>query len=105
MAARSSGSKVVALAVAATVGAVGVGCIYVPYFADRDKLRGLHEEGDAGLSDREKRELDAMMRQIQQQSQQQQQIGGGGGGVAERSPMNSNSMWTRLNRAATGKKE
>ena len=44
MAARSSGSKVVSIAVAATVAAVGVGTIYLPFIADRDKMRGLHEE-------------------------------------------------------------
>lgn len=44
MAARVSGNKVVALAVAGTVTMVGIGSIYVPFFADRDKLRGLHEE-------------------------------------------------------------
>lgn len=32
------------MAVAGTVGFVGVGSIYLPFIADRDKLRGLHEE-------------------------------------------------------------
>ena len=31
-------------AVAGTIGAVCVGAIYVPFIADRDKLRGMHEE-------------------------------------------------------------
>jgi flagellar basal body-associated protein FliL len=44
MAARSSGSRVVSIAIAGTVAAVGVGTIYLPFFADKDKLRGLHEE-------------------------------------------------------------
>lgn len=44
MAARMSGNKLVSVAVAGTVTMVGLGAIYVPFFADRDKLRGLHEE-------------------------------------------------------------
>lgn len=44
MAHRVSGSKAVFAAVAGTVGAVCIGAIYVPFIADRDKLRGLHEE-------------------------------------------------------------
>jgi hypothetical protein len=44
MAARISGSKLVSVAVAGTVAMVGLGAVYVPFIADRDKLRGLHEE-------------------------------------------------------------
>lgn len=44
MAHRVSGNKAVVAAVAGTIGAVCVGAIYVPFIADRDKLRGLHEE-------------------------------------------------------------
>jgi CHASE1-domain containing sensor protein len=44
MAARISGNKIVSVAVAGTVAMVGLGAVYVPFFADRDKLRGLHEE-------------------------------------------------------------
>ena len=44
MAHRVSGNRAVVAAVAGTIGAVCVGAIYVPFIADRDKLRGLHEE-------------------------------------------------------------
>ena len=44
MASRVSGNKAVVAAVAGTIGAVCTGAIYVPFIADRDKLRGLHEE-------------------------------------------------------------
>ena len=44
--ARTSGSRLVATAVAGTVAAVGIGTIYLPFIADRDKMRGLHEEQD-----------------------------------------------------------
>ena len=44
MAHRVSGNKAVVAAVAGTIGAVCIGAIYVPFIADRDKIRGLHEE-------------------------------------------------------------
>ena len=44
MAHRVSGNKTVMAAVAGTIGAVCIGAIYVPFIADRDKLRGMHEE-------------------------------------------------------------
>eukprot|EP00529_Nitzschia_sp_RCC80_P034341 CAMPEP_0113466464 /NCGR_PEP_ID=MMETSP0014_2-20120614/14283_1 /TAXON_ID=2857 /ORGANISM="Nitzschia sp." /LENGTH=104 /DNA_ID=CAMNT_0000358683 /DNA_START=109 /DNA_END=420 /DNA_ORIENTATION=+ /assembly_acc=CAM_ASM_000159 len=43
-AARTSGSKIVGVAVGLTLGAVGFGSIWLPFFADRDQIRGLHEE-------------------------------------------------------------
>jgi hypothetical protein len=43
-ASRSSGSKLVAAAVAGTFTVVGIETIYLPFFADRDAIRGLHEE-------------------------------------------------------------
>ena len=39
---RTDGRKLVALAAAATVGALGLGTIYLPFMADRDKLRGMY---------------------------------------------------------------
>ena len=42
--ARSSGSRLVVGAVAGTLGVVGLSTIYLPFFADRDTIRGLHEE-------------------------------------------------------------
>ena len=44
MAHRVSGNKLVSTAVIGTVSAVCIGAIYVPFIADRDKLRGMHEE-------------------------------------------------------------
>lgn len=43
-AARSSGTKLVVVAVGGMVATIGIGTIYLPFFADRDKMRGLHEE-------------------------------------------------------------
>jgi hypothetical protein len=42
--ARSSGSRLVVAAVGGTLAAVGIGTIYLPFVADRDVMRGLHEE-------------------------------------------------------------
>jgi hypothetical protein len=99
MAARSqSGSKLVVLAVAATVGMVGVGTIWAPFYADRDKLRGLHEEADPYLTESEKRQYEALMRQ----QQQLHQNGAASDGVATTTGTRpSNSIWGRLNQAAT----
>jgi hypothetical protein len=104
MAGRNNGSKVVVIAVAATLTALGIGTVYVPFYADKDKLRGLHEEADGGLSERERREYEKYLTQIHHQQQQQ------GGSPADekiqpdRSMPNGNSMWTRMNQAAAGKK-
>ena len=46
MAARVSGSKMVVAAAGAAVAMVGIGSIYLPFLADRDKIRGMHEEQD-----------------------------------------------------------
>lgn len=48
-AARASGSKLVIAAVTATVTMVGIGSVYLPFFADRDKIRGMHEEKDGSV--------------------------------------------------------
>jgi len=91
MAARNSGSKIVVAAVVAMMATIGVGTIYAPYFADRDKLRGLHEEADAGLSDREKREFEAYMQQVKEQQQAFSD---------QKAPAMGSSMWSRMNQAA-----
>lgn len=100
MAGRNNGSKVVVIAVAATLTALGIGTVYVPFYADRDKLRGLHEEADGSLSERERREYEKYLQQIHQQQQ---------GSANEtlppdRSMPNGNSMWKRMNQAASEKK-
>jgi hypothetical protein len=64
------------------VSALGVGTIYLPFIADRDKLRGLFEEGDDAVPEGARRQLMAMAKQeaeeterlrVSQQQQQQQQ--------------------------------
>jgi hypothetical protein len=94
--ARVDGKTIVVVAVTAVVAATGIGTIYLPYFADRDKLRGLNEEEDGGLSDRDRREYERYLQQIQEAR---------GFAVSEQ-PVKSptmpagNSMWSRINSAA-----
>jgi hypothetical protein len=93
MAARNSGSKIVVVAVAAMVTFVGVGAIYAPYFADRDKLRGLHEESDAGLSEKEKREFERFMSEVRERQ------------TTTGTANSGNSMWNRMNQSAPAEKK
>lgn len=106
MAPRVDGTKLVIAAVAATLTAVGIGTIYVPFFADRDKLRGLHEEADGGLSGNEKQAYEQYLRHIQEARGEQHGVPGGDADQLQRkkSLPSGNSMWSRINQAASGKK-
>jgi hypothetical protein len=92
-AARNTGSKLVAGAVALTVAAVGVGTIYLPFIADRDRLRGMHEESDMSGNDRA--EYERALREMSMKVDPQQ-----GGPAVPAPPPLSNSMWKRMNQAA-----
>jgi hypothetical protein len=84
---RTDGRKLVGIAVALTVTALGVGTIYLPFVADRDKLRGLFEEGDSAVPEGARRQMKAMAkaeveeaerkqrRSLEQQQQNAQQEG------------------------------
>ena len=89
MAARTSGSKLVGAAVALTAAAVGVGTIYLPFYADKDRLRGLHEESDLTTAERE--EYERVMDQLRKER--------------GKDATNSNSMWSRMNDQAEGGKK
>lgn len=91
MSARNSGKRAVIVAVSATVTAVGIGTIWAPFYADRDKLRGLHEEAD-GMSERERAQYQAYLQQIQQQQSN----------PANQTPV-KNSMWSRMDQQGSGK--
>jgi hypothetical protein len=79
---RTDGRKLVGFAVAMTVTALGVGTIYLPFVADRDKLRGLFEEGDDAVPEGARRQMkamakveaeaEAMERQLRSRGEQQQ---------------------------------
>ena len=86
MASRTSGSKVVALAVGAIVAALGIGTIWAPFYADRDKLRGMNEDADGGMSSRKRR--------LQERGEEAAK-------KENMSKTNSNSMWARMNQQAS----
>jgi len=95
--ASKTGSRMVVAAVTATVAALGIGTVYLPFVADRDRVRGMHEEGEMSASD--KREYEAMLKQMQQKQQQQKQQ------QKHQNPQQhlptSNSMWARMNQASS----
>ena len=98
---RTDGRKIVALAFGATTLAIGVGQIYLPYIADRDKLRGLFEEEDMPLQAR--REMEMMMKKEQMaasssnnnssSSNNEEVKGGMGSGTS-----GAGSMWKNMRR-------
>ena len=77
---RTDGRKLVALAGMAIVGALGIGTIYLPFMADRDKLRGLFEEGEESIPEGARREIQSIIKaeaesqkRMEEVVQQQQQ--------------------------------
>lgn len=93
-AARNSGTKLVSLAVAATVAAVGIGTVYLPFIADRDKVRGLHEEGE--MSAAERRQYERALSEMGAQSRASDS------NKKEENLPKSNSMWKRMNQSPGG---
>jgi len=97
----------VVVAVTATVAALGIGTVYLPFIADRDKVRGLHEEGE--MSDRDRREMEKVLKEMGAAGQElRAELGQDAGDKKpnqQRSLPTSNSMWKRMNDAAAGKRE
>jgi hypothetical protein len=58
---RADGRKVVAIATAATLSVVCFAQIYLPFWADRDKIRGMAEEEDMPAA--AKREMERQLKQ------------------------------------------
>lgn len=77
--AKTDGRKLVVVATAAIVGVIGVAQVYLPFVADRDKLRGLSEEEQ--MPGRARQQMEQLLSQQQQQQQAQ-------------APNVSNSMWS-----------
>jgi len=98
---RTDGRKLVALAAAATTFALTFSTIYLPYMADRDKLRGLFEEGEDSIPEGARREIRQLQRaeaaelqRQQKQSEQQQQQGD----IQQPQGKGSGSMWSSFRR-------
>ena len=70
---RTDGRKLVALAATATIAAIGVGTIYLPFIADRDKLRGLFEEGEQAMPEGARREIQKILKAERAEAELQQQ--------------------------------
>ena len=85
--ARVDGRKIVVVATGATVACLAVFQIYLPYFADRDKLRGMSEEEDMPAAAR--REMERQIRIDQATSQQQPP-------PQQQQAASSGSMWKNM---------
>ena len=85
MAGRNSGSKMVGAAVGGIIAFLGVGTFYLPFIADKDRVRGLHEESD--LSPRDRREYEQILKEMEKETAE----------LKEKNPLPSNnSMWKRM---------
>jgi hypothetical protein len=85
MAGRNSGSKMVGAAVGGIIAFLGVGTFYLPFIADKDRVRGLHEESD--LSPRDKREYEQMLKEMEKETAE----------LKQKNPLpTNNSMWKRM---------
>ena len=96
---RTDGKKIVGLAFAGIAGAIGIGQIYLPYIADRDKLRGLFEEED--MPAQAKREMDMIMRAEMAAVEARQQGSGSGNGSGQsqgEKKIGAGSMWSSFRR-------
>ena len=91
---RTDGRKIVAVATAGMVGVLGFAQFYLPYYADRDKIRGLSEEEDMPPAAREE-----MRRTMMAMQRQQAQEGAGGDATGgppppqQQKPRIAGSMW------------
>ena len=70
---RTDGRKIVIIATVATASFVGFAQIYLPYWADRDKIRGMAEEEDMPAAAKRQMLIVAAEEERQQQRREQQQ--------------------------------
>lgn len=106
----TNGSKLVIIAVTSTLAAVGIGTIYLPFFVDRDKLRGMHEDADGNLSEKERKEYAMLLSQLQEQQMTgrrmnaQQEIEQTNSNLDSIPARKENSMWARMKASSSEKK-
>mmetsp|Transcript_10897 Transcript_10897/g.16070 ORF Transcript_10897/g.16070 Transcript_10897/m.16070 type:complete len:80 (-) Transcript_10897:243-482(-) len=72
------GKKVVMIATTLTLTAVGIAQIYLPFYADRDRLRGMNEEED--MPAEAKRQMEKERRKM----------------LERQTDTNSGSMWKNM---------
>eukprot|EP00978_Attheya_sp_CCMP212_P046950 scaffold421144_cov55-Attheya_sp.AAC.1 len=89
---RTDGKKIVGVAVAGIVGMVGFAQIYLPYIADRDKIRGLFEEDDIPAGAR--LEIESILKKEREQAakEEAQKMPV----IEEKQPVAAGSMWKNL---------
>jgi hypothetical protein len=90
---RTDGRKIVAVATIATVSVVCFAQIYLPFWADRDKIRGMAEEEDMPAA--AKREM-RMMEQQQRKQQQQMLNQDDKNNAAAPQSVSAGSMWKNM---------
>jgi hypothetical protein len=116
------GSQLVLATVGLGLAALGIGTIYLPFIADKDKLRGLHEEAEP--SEFEKREFERYIKEMGGQTGRESLPGmpavpempPGVAGIPATAPdgnhlnrrkslPSQNSMWARMGKAAASEKK
>lgn len=89
---RVDGRKIVGAAFAGTTIAIGIAQFYLPFMADRDKLRGMFEE--ESIPESAKKELDNLMK-LERAAEDAKK---GGSTVLANRQTESGSMWNKLRR-------
>jgi len=94
----TNGRKIVGVAMAAIAGTLGIGVIYLPFIADRDKLRGLFEEEE--MPQEARKEIEIIMKAEQAAQQAQRGSGGNSGNGDGTSGRKAGSMWQNIKRSS-----
>lgn len=102
MARGQSGKQLVTFAVAATIGAIGIGTIYLPFMADRDKLRGLFEEGEEAIPEGARREIRDIMKKEAAEREMREAVESKSDYVEKK---RAGSMWSSFRRNNKGSEE
>mmetsp|Transcript_16223 Transcript_16223/g.19813 ORF Transcript_16223/g.19813 Transcript_16223/m.19813 type:complete len:95 (+) Transcript_16223:112-396(+) len=92
---RIDGRKLVSLAFGGTLAALAIGQVYLPYIADKDKIRGLFEEED--MPSQAKRE----MKMILKEERKSQGSGNNQGETNEGMRNGPGSMWKNFRRSSS----
>ena len=90
---RTSGSRVVVIAVAGTIGVAGIGTLYLPFMADRDQMRGMDEDG--GIDKKARREMEQYLKDERATAAAANNAVDGGGQQAQQQ-VKPGSMWSNL---------
>ena len=95
---RIDGRKIVTLAITTTTLAIGIGTIYLPYIADKDKIRGLFEEEDMPLQAKQEMEYMKMNEKNNNGEKSNTSSGNSSAGNSSSGKSSAGSMWSNLKR-------